>query len=491
MTKKLLLIVFLALNIAGCFKLGPDYRTPDTGINIPPAYKNQPEITEIKGASDCNWWKEFNDPQLNRIVQEAIRNNHDIRLASERIVELRSYLVRKRADRYPEIDMSASFEKKRYTTESLEIGRRGMSMVQKRTTLKSHTLSLPASFELDLWGRLSRAEESARANLLEAEENKRTIIQGIVAEAVSLYLRIQCLERKIEIQKKSIEDYKRSLELVEMRYRLGLSNILDLKQAKRTLLSAEAELPPLRQELALVQHQLSVLLGRYPDSIKPKSSVKDHFYKLPPIPRGIPSELLLTRPDIRAQEAKLISANAQIGVAIASRFPRITLTGSFGYTSEELQSLLKPESEFSKLAMGIFHPLFDFGRLKAEQKAVESRYRQQVISYAKTVLGAFEEVESAFVKRRELLKTRKRVISLLREAKEAQEIAKERYLKGLTTYLNVLEAQQKRYSIEKSLSDIEYQILSNRVSLHRALGGRWPCDGYKRGALKNVEATSR
>jgi len=218
---------------------------------------------------------------------------------------------------------------------------------------------------------------------------------------------------------------------------------------------------------------LSVLLGRYPKANPPRTQPEDYFMHLAPVPPGLPSDLLLRRPDIRAAEAGLRSLNAEIGVAKASRFPSIALTGSYGYSSDELDQLVRRESELWHLALGIGQPLFDAGKLKAGQRAAEARYEQGVAEYAKTVLTAFSEVESALLRRREQLERRNRLLKYLLEARVTQEAAENRYRRGLEDYLTVLEAQRTRFQAEENLVLVDLAILTNRVALHRALGGGW------------------
>jgi multidrug efflux system outer membrane protein len=481
-------IVLLALS--GCLNLGPKYRRPQTGVQVPPSYQHARHPIAVSKAQD-RWWQAFGDPQLNQLVDTVLKTNWDIRAATAKILEVRAQFVQARADRFPRVDFQAGAERRRFSTEvaipNIQIGPGGMDfqMTTERRVQRTsnHNLSLAASFELDLWGKLARSEEASLADLLGAEENRRTVAQTVVAEAVSLYLQQEALERRIAISNKSIEVTGRSLELVERRYKRGLTSILDVRQARRTLAQAEASLPPLRQELGIIQQNLAVLLGRYPKTHPPRPQPDDYFNRLAPVPSGLPSELLLRRPDIRAAEARLKALNARVGVAKASRFPRITLTGSFGYSSDPLRELFSPESYLWSVAVGLARHVFDAGKLKAAQRAAEARYLQGVTEYAKTVLGAFSEVEGALLTRKRQLERRDRVVRLVQEARETQRVAQSRYLRGLTDYLTVLEAQVTRFQAEDTLVLVDLAILTNRVALHRALGGGWarpaPADGEK------------
>ena len=481
-----LLAVFLtALALSsGCTRMGPDYRRPETGIEMPESYQVAPGLEAALPPQD-RWWEVFGDPELNGLVEEALKNNLDIKKATAGILEVRAQFVRTRADRFPSVNVQAFQRQQHQTVETIVPGTlevvgppKFIEMTESRTmnvTSERHTFSLsaPVSFELDFWGRLARAEEAARADLLKAEENRRTVAQTVVSETVALYLEIESYERRIMITRGSIESYRRSLKMVEGRYERGLTSVLTLRQARRVLAQAEAALPSLRQDLGVAQQRLAVLLGRYPKTRPPRTQPEDYYKRLALVPPGLPSELLLRRPDIRAAEAALKALNAMVGVAEASRFPSISLTGSFGYSSAELDRLIRPQSELWNLSLNLLGPLFNAGKLEAGQRAAEARYQQGVAEYAKTVLRAFSEVESALLRRKEQLARRERVLAFLIEARATQQVAESRYRRGLTDYLSVLEAQQTRFAAEQNLVLVDLAILTNRVTLHRALGGGW------------------
>ena len=461
----IVLALITSLALSGCIKMGPDFQTPDTGIRIPDVYQHVPMEQGLPLKSQ--WWHVFNKPELNHTVEEAIKNNLDIQKASAVVLEIQARFIQSRADRFPSLSADGQFKRENRPIFGI------LPTGSFTTRTETYTLSLPASFELDLWGRLARSEEAARADLLQAEENRWTVVQSIVAETVTLHLQKESLERRIQITEESIKNYQDSFELVQRRYERGLAAILDLKQASRTLAQAESELPLLRQELGITQQKMAVLMGQYPETRPPGKQPEDYFRPLEPVPPGLPSELLKQRPDIRAAEEGLRSLNARIGVAKASRFPKITLTGTFGYASEELDQLFKPESELWNVASGISQPLFDAGRLKAGQKIAEARYQQGLSEYAKILLTAFSEVESALLTRKEQLIRRDRVLNFLEEARAVQDVAETRYNRGLTDYLTVLESQRTRFQAETNLVMVDLAILTNRVSLHRALGTGW------------------
>jgi len=454
-------------------KVGPDFHRPDLDITQPQSFQHDSSYTgETDAISDC-WWHVFNDPDLDQYVRKVLERNLDIQKATARVLEVQSYWVQAKADRFPSVNLQGQALKQHQAINLPVIASQGVSFQRKKTTTDLYSLTLPASFELDFWGRVARMEEAARADFLQAEESRRMVIQAILAETISLYLQIESLERRLQITEQSIDNYRQSLRAVEKRYERGLVSILDLYQARRVLAQAESSLPSLRQELGTFQQRLSVLLGQYPETTLPRLQPEDYYRRMTPVPPGLPSDLLLRRPDIRAAEEQLKSLNARVGLAKAGRFPRITLTGSFGYSSDDLDVLFTSQSELWNVAQGILYPLFNAGKVKANQQIAEARYAQGLTDYAKTVLTAFLEVENALLARKEQLERRERIMNLLKEARATQEIAQSRYERGLVNYLTVLDAQQSRFRAEENLVLVDLAILTNRVSLHRALGGGW------------------
>ena len=461
------LIIFLIaciVSIPACMKLGPDYRRPDPAFDTPQAYQHG-EAKQAAVAQDDRWWKVFGDSRLDALVEEALQRNLDLRKAAGRILEVEAQFDQSRADRFPELGLQAQAQRRRQLASA-------RSTASERET-SIYDLSFPASFELDLWGRLARAEEAARAQLLAAQENRHTLAQTIVAETISLYFKIESLERRIEINKRTVENYEKSLALVKSRYRRGLVDVLNLVQARRAVSQARSLLPDLQEDLGTAQQALSLLLGRYPETEPARLQPETYFQNPAPVPAGLPSDLLLRRPDIRMAEAKLMALSAQIGVAKASRFPRVSLTGSLGYSSQELDRLFTPANHLWNIALGLAQPLFDAGRLKAGQAAAEARYEQGVVDYAQTVLKAFSEVEGALLARKKQLERRRLLLDFVTEAKRAQDIAQERYARGVVAHLTVLDAQRSYLDAQENLVLSELAILTNRVTLHRALGGGW------------------
>jgi multidrug efflux system outer membrane protein len=457
------LALILFTGLIGCINLGPDYQRPDLDIEIPESYQNdQSEQTANPVIAD-RWWQDFGDAELNVLVEAVLKRNWDLKQAAARIIEARSQYVQVSADRWPQVGFDYDWDKRRFG--GVNIGR--------GQTITTHQLIFPALFEIDLWSRLAKASKAAWDDILVDEENRRTLAQTLVAETINLYLQIEAVERRLQIAEQSIEAFKRSLQFVETRYRRGLISVLDVRQARRILAGAETRVPELQQQLGVSQQQLSVLLGRYPKTQPARLQPEDYYRRPDPVPTGLPSTLLLRRPDIRAAEARLEALTQRIGSAKAARFPAITLTGSYGWNADGKDRLFNSDSVIWNFSRGVVQPLMDAGRLKARQRGVEAQYRQAVSDYADTVLNAFAEVEGALLIRKKQLERRQRELRFLEEARATQRVAQNRYLRGLVQYLDVLNAQQTRFTAEDNLALVDLNILSNRVNLHRALGGSW------------------
>lgn len=453
-------VCFLAFQ--GCVHLPPEYHRPTFNGLVPSAY-HEATKDRILLITDDSWWKVFGDADLSALVEEALVNNWSLKHATAQILEFKARYEKSRADRFPTLKLSGGYS--RDGTDGFSVSGSGVS--------ESYSISAPASFEVDLWGRIAAESKAARFELLQQEENRRALAQSIVAETIQLYLELENLERRLQITQQSVESFRRSLEIVQSRYNRGLSSILAVRQARRILTDAEARIPQLLQNIGIKHQGLSVLCGRYPKKKPPRRHPDDYYRKLIPVPPGLPSDLLLQRPDLRAAEAGLQALNQRIGVAKGARLPSISLTGTLGYTSDALKDLVRDGSGFWNLGGNLGQPLFNAGKLKADQRIAEAQYQKDAAQYVETMLDAFREVESALLTRKMQLERRERILIFLNEARATQRIAENRYLRGLINYLDVLDAQQTRFLAEERLVQVDLAILSNRVALHRALGGSW------------------
>jgi multidrug efflux system outer membrane protein len=451
--------VALGLALGAC-TLGPDHRRP--AVPVPEAWREAP--ADPASLADLPWWELFEDPELRQLVAAALGANTDLRIAATRVEQARAQLGVARAVRYPEIDAGAAATTNRFSDTVPPRDQGG------ETGLLSTTVAL--AFEVDLWGRLRRAAEAARAELLATQEARHTVVMALVADVAAAYLRLRQLDLELQITRRSLASRQGSLDLVRERVEAGLTTALDLRQAEAELASTAAQVPELERQVAQTEHQLSVLLGRAPGAIARGRPLGGQTSP-PAIPAGLPSALLERRPDIRLAEAALAAASARIGVAKAAFFPRISLTGLFGVESAALSDLFTGPSRIWQLGPTVTLPLFNAGRNRANLELAEARQHEAVLRYQQAIQQAFREVEDALVAHRtarEALADQDRAV---RASREALAIAELRYTSGLTSYLDVLDTQRTLLAAEVQTSRTLLAQLVAVVQLYRALGGGW------------------
>ncbi|MCP3925719.1 MAG: TolC family protein [Desulfobacterales bacterium] len=460
--RKIVLSILLSF-LTSCYSVGPDYKKPELDLKN---FKFKESFNkDIKNISYDRWWRVFNDKKLNSLIETVLINNLDIKTQNSSINELLAYFKKSKSDFYPTAYNYFEFDKS----------------TAYKTTSDSFKLTLPISYELDIWGKLRRTKESAFADLMQVKYNRKAVIHSTIAETVNLYLSLEYIERKIGIKKRNIEAYENSLLIIERKFEKGLSTILDLNQTKRLLSKTKSELPPLIQDLELTQHKISMISGKLPERSTHRLQPEDYFKLLEPVPVGLPSDLLKRRPDILSAEENLKSLNAKIGIAKANRFPSLTLTATYGYSSDSMSTLFDSVSSISSFVSGITTPIFNGGKLKSLQKIAEEQYKKGLYAYYKTILTAFKEVEDSLVTRENQLLKRKLVLKYLQDSELTQKIAEKRYEKGLVDYQTVLDTMQNTFIAEETLIAVDYAIYTNRVTLHKSIGGGWIVNKQKSG----------
>jgi outer membrane protein, multidrug efflux system len=462
---RVVVTVVLCLGLAGC-ALGPDYRRP--AVPTPAAWREATPQADPASLADLSWWQLFEDEGLRELVRTAIQENKDLRIAVTRVDQARAVLGITRADQLPQVNAAASATANRTSQNVPPRGSGG------ETDLVSATADL--SFEIDIWGRLRRASEAARAQLLASEEARHAVVMTLVSDVAAAYLQLRELDLELEITRRNVESRRQSLQIALDRFEAGLTSALDLRQAEAELASTAAQIPDLERQITQTENQLAVLLGRNPGVIDRGRPLTGQTFP-PTVPAGLPSALLERRPDIRQAEATLVAANAAIGVAKAAFFPQISLTGLFGVESDALSSLFEGPSRIWRLGPGATLPIFDAGRNRANLALTEARQREALVLYERAIQQAFREVEDALVahrKAREALAEQDRAV---RASRETLAVAEFRYTSGLTSYLSVLDAQRTLLTAEVAQSRTLGAQLVAVVQLYKALGGGWTLDG--------------
>lgn len=456
--------VIAALSLSACLTVGPDYRRPE--LPLPPGYS---EGSADAGGAEVvvpdTWWSLFGDPQLDRLVEEALAANQDLAAAAARVEEARAILGITDADRFPEVTGSAGAARNRLSRETSQIPS-GFPL-----ELDTYRAAIDVSYEIDFWGRLRRATEAARAELLASEEGRRNVRLSLIAELAIAYFDLVTLDGQLAIARGTLASRGESVRLQNVRFDAGTISGLDLAQADAELAATEATIPVLERQLRQTENRLTVLLGRIGGRVEPGAALAE--LTSPEVPVGLPSQLLARRPDVLAAEQRLVAANARIGAARAAYFPSIGLTGLAGTESAELSGLFASGTGIWQAAISLVEPIFNAGRTRRQVEAAEARNRESLALYTRTVQGAFAEVEDALVARRTGIAEREALARQVNALAEARRLAGLRYEGGDSSYIEVLDAERSLFRAELDLARARRDELAASVLLFQALGGGW------------------
>jgi len=446
----------------GC-KVGPNYKRP--AVQTPTEYRElkdgrqvQPQVASY---ADLPWWQVFQDPTLQEMIRTALKQNYDLQLATERINAGRAQVQITRSNLFPQVTGNGDFS--------------GGKEHNFQTTSNFLTLTADAAFQLDFFGKLRRATEASRAELLATKDAQQTVILTLVSDVASDYFALLQLDLQLQITKDTVTTQEDSVKLTKFRVEHGVATKLEVLQAQQVLDTANAQIPDLERQIAQEENAISILLGNYPQGVPRGHTLVEQV--LPPeVPPGMPSTLLERRPDIREAEQVLVAANAQIGVAKAQFFPQISLTGSGGGAfgrSSAFTSLMSTQLGTWSYAAQVSQPIFTGGALRGNLRLAESQHKQALISYRQAIQQAFGDVSDALIGYQKNHEVRVRQEQTVADLQESVRLSIMRYRGGTTTYLEVLDGQRSLFSAELVLAQArgtEYQSL---VRLYRALGGGW------------------
>jgi multidrug efflux system outer membrane protein len=469
MGSRVLAAAALAVLANGC-ALGPNYNRPD--IPTPPTWRNLP-TAEAESLANAPWWDVFNDPQLQELVKIALQENKDLKIAVERVEEARARYGFTKADLWPRLDLSATAGRLRFSEASLLHTPTGDVPSGQSTETPIYAASADLNWEIDFFGRIRRATEAQRALYFSTEEARRSAVLTLVADVARAYLELRDFDRRLEVARRTITSRREYLTLAQDRFEGGITPEMDMRQAEAELRRVEVVALDLETLIALKENELSVLLGRNPGPVVRGKPVEEQT--LPPAaPPGLPSELLDRRPDIREAEQRLAAATANIGQARALLFPRIALTGSFGFASTELDTLFDGPSKSWNIIGNLLQPLFNAGKNRRRVEITESQQRQALYDYERTILQAFRETEDALVAYRATGQQRLAQAERVRADRKVLELAEMRYRGGVAAYLEVLDAQRSLFGSELDEAATIGSHLASLVDLYKALGGGWP-----------------
>jgi multidrug efflux system outer membrane protein len=462
----LLTVLSLAvLSLIGC-TVGPRYQRPS--VAVPAQHRGAPVgAEEAASLADQAWWEVFHDEVLQGLIKEALQNGYDLRLAAWRVEEARANAGIVRSQVFPSVQGQAETGYGRTSRFSSGEGAQG-GLVQ---------YNVNAAWELDLWGRIRRSNEAALASYLATEEARRGVLLSLVSEVATGYFQLRELDLQLEIAKRTTGAFQETYDLFDRRLQGGAASALETTSAEASLASTAAVIPDLERQITAQENELSFLLGRNPGPIERGAVLNDQF--LPPdVPPGLPSDLLERRPDLREAEQNLIAANAEVGVANADFFPRISLTGAFGGVAPQIGEIF-PAGRTWTIGGGLLTPVFQGRRLREQHRAAVARWEQAKARYEQSVANAFSEVSTtlvAYQKFAEAEKERAREVAAYREAVRLSNL---RYGAGLADYLEVLQAQQQLFPAEIQLAQVRYNRLAALVRLYEVLGGGWRQEAAK------------
>ncbi len=452
---KYILVLIIIVMVQAC-AVGPNFHAPEDQTSQSFRYTNNKTDSII----NLNWWDIFNDPVLDTLIVTALRQNKNVLIAASRIEQARANVSFNKADYGPKFGIQAGAN-----TTNQFLGNR------LDNSFQSYDASIVVNWELDFWGKFRRGTESAKADLLASFYGKRAIEIALISEVASNYFQLIDFKARLEISESTLALRDSTLQIIQARFDEGYTHIIDVNQAQIQKAITQVSIPQFKRSIAFTEHNLSILLGKNPDSIQTLKSLQE--YSLPDsIPTGIPSEILQRRPDILQSEQLYRSQNAIIGVAQAMRFPSISLTGLLGLGSNDLSNLVSNGLGWSAGA-SLLGPLFEWGKNARRVDIEREKAKQALLTYENTVLNALLEVDNSLIAlstlREELLANN----LMLDAASNASNLSRQRYYQGVTSYLEVIENQRVEFDVRLAYSENYQRLLNAHVNLYKSLGGGW------------------
>ncbi|MFO1314887.1 MAG: efflux transporter outer membrane subunit [Burkholderiales bacterium] len=453
--------VLAALLLTACM-LGPDYQRPP--VDTPAGYQYAPK--DAAATADLDWWKQFGDPVLDQLIAEALANNRNVMIAAANVEQAAGIVTTTRAPMFPQVGYQGAATRIRFSQQ-------GTSALPSELTNPTNAYQLlgGASWEIDLWGRIRRQTESARANLMATEEARRGVILSLVASVAAEYITLRALDEQLTMAVRTQASYGESLRLMELQFKYGRVSEMNVAQAQSRYDTATAEIPRIRREIAQRQDALSVLLGRNPGPIPRGKTILE---LVPPqVPAGVPSQLLERRPDLLQAEQQLVAANAQIGAAKALYFPTISLTGALGTASTQLGNLFSGPAQTWNFAGSIVGPIFTAGSISGQVAQAEAAQKAALLSYRQAIQNAFADVDTALAARAELGDQVLAQDRLVKSLERYRRLARLQYDGGRAPYSTVLQAEEQLFPAELNYAVARGQLLTSAVNIYKAMGGGW------------------
>jgi len=458
--RRLLAGTLTLLLIGGC-AVGPNYKQPP--VNVPDVYRDvQGPPAPASQLADQPWWDVFQDPVLKGLIDEALRNGYDPQLAAARVEEARARAGIARSEFFPSVGYGGGWSRQ---------GSPATVFPFHRTTFNTINANVNFGWELDIWGRIRRLNESAKAQYLATEEARRAVLLSLVSDVATAYFTLRGLDAQLAIAKETVASFDETYRLFKRKLDEGAASALETSYASAALGQVASSVPEIERQIEATENTINLLLGRNPGPI-PRGPAVDQQPVPPEIPAGLPSTLLQRRPDIAEAEQNLVSANATVGVATANFFPTISLTGLFGAVSPSLDNFY-PAGKTWSIAAGLVGPLFQGGRLRSEYDVAYAQWDQTRIQYERTVTAAFAETTTVLYARERIAASLEEWNRTVGEYREMVRLSNLRYNSGLSNYFEVLYAMQLLFPAEISRVISQVNLLNDYVAIYKALGGGW------------------
>jgi multidrug efflux system outer membrane protein len=468
-------LALAALLLAGC-AVGPNFKRP--AVDTPPAFRGQAAPAETSLA-DLAWWDVYKDPKLSDLIRSALSVGFDARIAAARVEESRAVAAQVHGQLFPGIGYSAAADRGRNALLGNPYTQGGGA------TSDGFDGYIGAAWEFDLWGRVRRLDEAARARYLQSEEGRRGVMLSLVSDVATDYYQLLELDEELAIAHRSTDSFGQSLKLFNRQLEGGTVSRLDTASAEAAMETSAARIPDIEMQIAQKENQLSVLVGNRPGPVVRGASLSDEAAP-PQVPAGMPSALLERRPDVRAAEEEAKAANAGIGATIGGFLPKIGLSAIFGGVSSQLDQITSHASGLWSIGAGATGPLFQGGGLHGQYEQAKQQWEVAKLQYQQTALNAFGDVASALVAHQKLSEMRDRQERAVRAYEEAVKLSTQRYSSGRASYYEVIQSQLLLYPAEVSLAQTKRDQFIATVQLYKALGGGWnlPDDDWSRSAAK-------
>jgi multidrug efflux system outer membrane protein len=457
-------LVLAGALVAAC-AMGPDYKRP--GIPAESAFRMAEAAKDQASIANLPWWELLRDEELQKLIRVSLEENKDLKRAVASIEEFQARAQIARMDYVPQFSISGNVP---------ALGRKATFFAPGFPNPFNYYTQGSLSWELDVWGRIRRSNEAARADLFSKEENRRAVVLQLVGGVAEAYFDLLQFDMQLDIARRTLKAWEESVRIAQARLKQGLTSRLDADQFEAERANSAARAAELERQMVQKENQISVLLGRNPHRIPRGKSLTEQVMP-PDVPPGLPSELLQRRPDIVQAERELHAVTARIGVAKAERFPKVSITGILGVASPQFSQLVRDQTAFGEAGPGFVGPIFNAQSLGFQQRAVEAQARQAVAHYEQTILVAFREVEDALVAVRTAREQRQAQVQQVDALRSALHLANLRYKGGLANYLDVLVAQRNLFEAELALTGSHRLHLVSIVQLYKALGGGWPPKG--------------